>query len=303
MRRPRFPEAESDFAALPGLRIHELHWRAAHSARPIVLLHGLASNARIWELCAPRLAAAGFDTWAIDLRGHGLSGKPAGGYDFATLRKDIEQWLRAHRLRRPLLVGHSWGAYLALDYARRNRAGAGGPRGLVLVDGALSQLADIPGATWSSVRRQLAPPRLAGMTADELRLRWTAPGRAWTPDARAQQIVLANFQVDRRGRIRPHLTRQRHLQLLRSIWDYRAYRAYPELGCPALLLPAVPPSPRTTAEDLFLAEKRKGVVIALERIPQARVHWMRDTVHDIPLHRPLALANQILHFAERLRTS
>jgi pimeloyl-ACP methyl ester carboxylesterase len=297
MRRREPPEAESGFTLIAGLRIHELHWRAARSAAPIVLLHGLASNARIWELCAPRLAEAGFDTWAIDLRGHGLSGKPAGGYTFPAIRADLERWIHARRLRQPLLVGHSWGAYLAVEFARHHRTGSASPRGLVLVDGAMSQLADIPGETWTSVRRRLAPPRLAGLTVDQLRQRLTGPGRAWMRNARAQQIVVANFQVDGRDRIRPHLTRQRHLQLLRSIWEYRVHAAYPELACPVLLLPAVPPSPRTAAEDVYLAEKRRGIATARREIGVVRVRWMRDTVHDIPLQRPIALSNEILRFA------
>jgi pimeloyl-ACP methyl ester carboxylesterase len=302
MSRRSLPEADSGFTPIAGLRIHELHWRAACRDAPIVLLHGLASNARIWELCAPRLAEAGFDTWAIDLRGHGLSGKPAQGYRFPSIRADLEHWLRAHRLQRPLLVGHSWGAYLAVEYARHHRTGPARPRGLVLVDGAMTQLADVPGASWTAVRRRLAPPRLAGLTVDQLRQRLTAPGRAWMPNLHAQQIVLANFQVDDRGRIRPHLTRQRHLQLLRSIWEYRVHAAYPELPCPVLLLPAVPPSPRTATEDLYLAEKRKGVARARRVIRDVRVRWMWDTVHDVPLQRPIALSNEILRFAEETGT-
>ena len=303
MPHRELPEAESGFTLVEGLRIHELRWRAARSTAPIILLHGLASNARIWELCAPRLAAAGFDTWAIDLRGHGLSGKPARGYSFPAIRADLERWIRARRLRHPLLVGHSWGAYLAIDHARRDPAGPVRPRGLVLVDGGMSQMADIPGASWSSVRRRLAPPRLAGLTVEQLHQRLMAPGRAWTPHARALQIVMGNFHVDSRGRIRPHLTRPRHLQLLRTIWDYRVYQAYRALACPVLLLPAVPPSPRTSAEDQYLEEKRRGVAIARREIGEVRVHWMRATIHDIPLQRPDALANQILRFAGELDSS
>ncbi|MCJ7511719.1 MAG: alpha/beta hydrolase [Anaerolineales bacterium] len=299
MSRPhRLPPApESGFVDLGGLRTHTLHWTPAQPRTPVLLLHGLASNARIWELSAPRLAAAGYDTWAIDLRGHGLSGKPDGGYGFSAIVADIGCFVRMRRLRRPLLVGHSWGAYLAIDFAVRHSGGAYAPCGLVLVDGGMSQLADIPGASWPSVRDWLAPPRLAGLTLEGLRRRLTAPGRAWTPNARAQEILIANFEVDSRGRIRPHLTRRRHLQLLRSIWEYRAYQAYAALSCPVLLLPAVPPSPRTPDEDRLLAQKRRGVAIACERIREVQVSWMRDTIHDVPLQRPLALANQILRFA------
>jgi len=291
------PQPESEFVQQRGLRVHALHWQPPQASPSIVLLHGLASNARIWELCAPRLAAAGFDTWAIDLRGHGLSGKPKAGYNFPALRRDLDSWLRAHRLQRPLLVGHSWGAYVAVDYASHHTEGAGRPRGLVLVDGALREMASAPGASWPAVRRDLAPPRLTGLTIEQLLQRLTAPGRTWALDEHAVQAVIGNFAVDTRGRIRPHLTRQRHLALLRTIWDYRLYQAYPGLSCPVLLLPARPPAPRSAAEEQRLAEKRRGVARARKAIRDVRVRWMRDTIHDVPLQRPLALAKRILEFA------
>jgi hypothetical protein len=65
----------------------------------------------------------------------------------------------------------------------------------------------------------------------------------------------------------------------------------------------VPPSPRTPAEDQYLEEKRRGVAIARREIGEVRVHWMRATIHDIPLQRPDALANQILRFAGELDSS
>lgn len=45
----------SSYLLLNGLRFHYLNWGGL--GRPVVLLHGLASNARIWDLVAPRLAS------------------------------------------------------------------------------------------------------------------------------------------------------------------------------------------------------------------------------------------------------
>src|SRR6266571_453955 len=42
---------------------------------PVVLLHGLASSARTWDLVAPLLARR-LQVVAVDLRGHGESDKP-----------------------------------------------------------------------------------------------------------------------------------------------------------------------------------------------------------------------------------
>ena len=43
-----------------------------------LLIHGLASNARLWDETATVLAGAGHQTFAVDLRGHGESDLPDG---------------------------------------------------------------------------------------------------------------------------------------------------------------------------------------------------------------------------------
>src|SRR3972149_4540541 len=75
----------------------------------VLLLHGLASSSHIWDLVAPRLAPA-LRVVAYDQRGHGRSGKPSSGYGFERVTADALAVIRAAALRRPLAVGHSWGA-------------------------------------------------------------------------------------------------------------------------------------------------------------------------------------------------
>ena len=59
-------------------------------AEPAILaLHGLASNARWWDLVADRLVPA-HRVIAVDLPGHGLSDRPDTGYDFDTVSADLE---------------------------------------------------------------------------------------------------------------------------------------------------------------------------------------------------------------------
>ena len=81
----------------------------------MLLLHGLASNARFWDLTAPHLYE--YHVVAVDQRGHGLSSKPEDGYDFSNFAADVAAVIEALGLRRPVVVGHSWGAMLALAYA------------------------------------------------------------------------------------------------------------------------------------------------------------------------------------------
>ena len=98
---------------------------------PIVLLHGLSSSSRIWDQVAARLAPR-WRVVALDQRGHGRSDKPDRGYDFATIVADDRAALAALGAERPLLVGHSWGGNVALQWAVEPGPA---PRGLVLVDG------------------------------------------------------------------------------------------------------------------------------------------------------------------------
>jgi len=105
-----------------GLNLRVLRWDSAARSEltPFLLVHGLASNARLWDGMGPRLAAAGHAVAAVDLRGHGLSDKPDGGYDFATISEDLRALIAALGFDRPVLAGQSWGAGVVLDFAVRH---------------------------------------------------------------------------------------------------------------------------------------------------------------------------------------
>ncbi|MBI5068776.1 MAG: alpha/beta fold hydrolase [Deltaproteobacteria bacterium] len=91
---------------------------------PVLLVHGLAVNRRFLDFggrhsLSAFLAAAGFDCFALDLRGHGGSRGPAGDWCFDDyLRQDLPAALaevaRTTGAQRVLLLGHSQGALLSL---------------------------------------------------------------------------------------------------------------------------------------------------------------------------------------------
>ena len=128
------------------------------------------------------------------------------------------------------MTGHSWGATVALDLAARH------PRSVaaaVLVDGGLSSLRET--MDWPTAKEQLAPPRLAGMPVEEFRgtIR-TFLGGAVEVTPEVEDIVLSVMHVDRRGRIRPRLSRANHLRILRSIWLDDPDAALARLSVPTL---------------------------------------------------------------------
>src|SRR5579884_2465458 len=89
----------------------------ATSPTPLLLLHGLASASRIWDLVAPILAQDR-RVIALDQRGHGRSEKPDTGYDFATIvADDVAAAAKLGLGERYAVAGHSWGANVALELA------------------------------------------------------------------------------------------------------------------------------------------------------------------------------------------
>ena len=84
---------------------------------PILLLHGLSSNANAFGgLIAAGLSPA-FRVVAPDLRGRARSGKPATGYAMADHAKDVIALMDALGLDRVVLGGHSFGGYLGIYMA------------------------------------------------------------------------------------------------------------------------------------------------------------------------------------------
>src|SRR5262245_61892496 len=132
-----------------------------HPGTPVVLVHGLASNARLWDGVAERLAAAGHPVAAVDQRGHGQSDKPDSGYDFPTLTDDLLFVLRRLGWQTPWMAGQSWGANVVVEVAARHPEATAG---LVLVDGGTMELGG-RFADWATCETALAPPPLTGTSA------------------------------------------------------------------------------------------------------------------------------------------
>lgn len=90
-------------------------------APPLVLLHALGENAADWDEVAAALAGRR-RVYAVDLRGHGASGRCA-AYSLELMRDDVLGFLDALGIARADLVGHSMGGVVAylLAMARPDR--------------------------------------------------------------------------------------------------------------------------------------------------------------------------------------
>ena len=82
-------------------------WSRTGSGDAVVLVHGITESAASFEPIVERLATSS-EVVALDLRGHGESGRAA-SYDLASMATDVASVIAAAGLDRPHLVGHSLG--------------------------------------------------------------------------------------------------------------------------------------------------------------------------------------------------
>lgn len=254
---------------------------------PILLVHGLASSARTWDLLAPLLARH-FRVIAVDQRGHGESDKPDDGYDLLTAVADLRGLVESLQVERPTLVGHSWGGNVVLQYAVTYPDGLSH---LILLDGGFIE-PQLQGISWEVAEKQMTPPDLRVPLPKFVERLRSRLGPIYSDEAR--DAVLGNVWIDARGVVHPHLTRDRHMRLARALWEHRPSQIYDKVTVPTLVVPAESLGLQTDPERL--RGKRRAVAMAEQRLPRGRVLWMRDSIHDVQLQRPSDLAAAFTQF-------
>lgn len=257
------------------------------TGRPFFLLiHGLASNARMWDGVGAALAERGFPSLAIDLRGHGRSDKPDHGYDFDTICSDLERVLDSVGIERAIFVGQSWGGNIVVHAAHRL------PHRLhsaVAVDGGVIELSSaFP--RWDDCARQLQPPRLAGTRAGRLESAIRSMNADWPESG----IIgaLSNFQYHDNGTISPWLTFERHMRILEELWHHRPSLLFPEIERPILFLPA------DSGDVNWTTNKETAVDSALASLRYGRAHWFRPAHHDLHAQHPERCAAVLIEQVE-----
>jgi 3-oxoadipate enol-lactonase len=92
-------------------------YEEAGRGRSLVLVHGFALSADVWEFQTPALS----QRWRVityDARGHGNSDPPEqpGAYSQSILVEDLHQLLGHLEISRACILGHSMGANVALQF-------------------------------------------------------------------------------------------------------------------------------------------------------------------------------------------
>ncbi len=242
---------------------------------PVVLLHGLATDRRIWRLVAPQLARR-HTIITLDLPGFGGSAPAGEGFGLEEVAERIARGLAARGVPGPYdLVGHSLGGGIALTLASHR---PGSVRRLVLV--APAGLRPLPkgvprllaaGAEAGLALRRAAAPLSALRWGRRLLLLGTAADGALLPPSLARQMVGASAGARRTAPA---------LETIAAA-DLRPLLARLEAPVGAIWGEVDRTVPATACNTITAAR------------PDARVVRLRDTGHVPMLERPEAFVQAL----------
>ncbi|NHB75479.1 alpha/beta fold hydrolase [Rhodobacter calidifons] len=143
------------------------------SAPPIVLVHGLGLDGRLWQSLLPGLT--GHRVLRLDLRGHGASDAPAPPYAMGAMIRDVERLMDHFALKEAIVLGAGEGGLIAQGLAVKRLDLV---RGLVLT-GAATRFANPSVWQVRLARLHDAGPDLDAECAALLGPRWrTSPAQA-----------------------------------------------------------------------------------------------------------------------------
>ncbi|HEX6306163.1 MAG TPA: alpha/beta hydrolase, partial [Anaerolineales bacterium] len=101
----------------PVVRLSAIDVSPDHPQRTIIFIHGYGGQAHQWQYQLQHFSYAN-RVIALDLRGHGMSDKPAIGYPMDRILKDLEVAIEELDVQgRFVLIGHSFGGAIATEYA------------------------------------------------------------------------------------------------------------------------------------------------------------------------------------------
>ena len=258
--------------------------------RPVAFLfvHGLASNARLWDGVADQLASRGYRSVAVDQRSHGQSDKVDGPFDFATLADDL--LLVIDKVFPPdtpvITAGQSLGGNVVVELAFRHPSRVAA---IACVDGGFITLSRFF-PDWETCATELAPPSFHGVPLADLERKLRKHFSDWPESGIVGQ--LANFNEAPDGTARPHLKREHHFQLLAEMWKHQPCELAPSLHQPVLVI-------STTQTAAGRAAKRESVARFAGLLPRGRVIWL-DAHHDLHAQYPRLTAGWLEELAREV---
>ncbi|MDX1431210.1 MAG: alpha/beta hydrolase [Gammaproteobacteria bacterium] len=259
--------------------------RAGAGAPALVLVHGFACEHSDWRHQIDHFSA-GHLVLALDLRGHGRSGRCRAGFDIAAFGADVAGLIEALALERAVLVGHSMGCRVVLDAARRVPAAVAG---VVLVDGSRQGSGD-PDAAARAVREAMARAGGARLFVERM---FADMFLASSDPALVERIVA------RAATLPAAVAEELFADTVR--WDAsQAIDALATLAAPLLVLQSTRVNERREREPLPPGGSSPWLELVRENVPAARIEVLSGAGHFAMLEAPAAVNDHLRAFIDGL---
>ena len=187
-------------------------------------------------------------------------------------------------MRLPVVCGQSWGGNVVIELAHKY---AQLVSGVVPVDGGFLELQN-HFADWDSCAVALRPPNLIGTPAKQMRAYMKSAHADWPQTG--IDGAMANMEHLPDGTIKPWLTLERHMLVLRGLWEHKPTAIYNDITVPVMFVPAEGPG------GVFAETKRSAIEHAVQLVPKVRVEWFSPADHDLHAQYPSRFA-EVVHAA------
>lgn len=158
---------------------------------PILFVHGWTCDHTNFRDQVPHFAGS-YRVVALDQRGHGSSDKPDQDYTVPGFVDDLGWFIRETGLDRPVIVGHSMGGTIALNFAHKHPEMT---RGIVLVD---SPIVPLPAALAPVLEQTLAAFKSPAYLAAQEGFARVQFFNAATPTALIEELLASMCQAPQR---------------------------------------------------------------------------------------------------------
>lgn len=98
----------------------KLFFRKIGEGTPIVVLHGVFGSSDNLYTASKAIAETGFAVYTLDARNHGQSPRNE-EFSYELMADDLNQFLEEQNLQSPILMGHSMGGKVVMQYAMKYR--------------------------------------------------------------------------------------------------------------------------------------------------------------------------------------
>jgi pimeloyl-ACP methyl ester carboxylesterase len=251
------------------------------SGTPLVMLHGLMGR---WQTFLPLLPAflVRYHTYALDLRGRGLSGRVPGSYFISNDAEDVIAFLRNKVTEPAVLLGHSLGAIVSILVA------AEAPdliRAVVLEDPPLAELSNDKTSLSDAHKtfRALRDMMIKDASMDD---KWSELTTIFPKldDLQTRYSLKTWSQCD--PEIPTLVIEQRYFE------HYHFEKLLPRIKCPVFLIQGNPSSGGA------LSDRNAGLAVSL--LGDCVHIYLEDVGHGIHAEQPAIFSQMVCDFVESL---